>query len=74
VFSNALPERTDYLLVLRSLAVIGVTLGHRATIGQNIIGFYLEKSLWLIYPAHISAQNAFRYALFCITPILSQNF
>jgi peptidoglycan/LPS O-acetylase OafA/YrhL len=74
VFLSALPEKTDYLLVLRGLAVIGVMLGHCATIGQNSIGVFISKSPYGVFALPTLPLDSLRFALFCITPILGQNF
>ena len=67
-------EKTDYLLVLRGLAVIGVLLGHCATIGQNSIGAFISQSTVGVYVNPILPLSPLRYVLFCITPILGANF
>lgn len=74
MYSASTPEKTDYLLILRGLAALGVLLGHAFGIGEYSIGVYISNSHSGVFQLINQPLPPLKTFLFVVTPLLGSNF
>ena len=74
MYSKSTPEQTDYLLILRGLAALGVLLGHAFGIGQYSVGAYISDSTTGVFQLFNHPLTPLKEFLFIVTPLLGSNF
>lgn len=70
MYSAPAPEKTDYLLILRGLAALGVLLGHAFGIGRYSLGVFISDSTTASFAMIDHPLSPLKYVLFILIPLL----
>lgn len=74
MYSAPEPEKTDYLLILRGLAALGVLLGHSFGIGRYSLGVFISDSTTSNFALIDHPLSPLKYVLFILIPLLGTNY
>lgn len=74
MFTDSTPQRIDYLLAFRGVAILGVVLGHAFGIGAHSVGVFISSSNTISFMHGHQHLDDVRDALYVLMPLLGVNF
>ena len=74
MFTDSTPQRIDYLLAFRGVAILGVVLGHAFGIGMHSVGVFISNSNTFSFMYGHQHLDGVRDALYVLTPLIGLNF